>query len=205
MKCVNHPEIEAEALCVNCHAPVCGECRVTLEDRDYCQSCLVENVEFFNKGFNKNVNMFWALLLSLIPGAGYMYLGLMNRGLQTMIIFFGIFFIQATIHLDIIYFMVPVIFYSIFDTRQLARKMCEGNVVEDIPLVDIGKYHNWQNMLGYILIGIGVLALVENFVPSFIPWTIRQMASPVIIIALGVFILYKNLKGGRDNDNQGDI
>ena len=44
MKCVNHPEAEAEVRCTVCHKPLCSECQITLQDRDYCRHCLEEKV-----------------------------------------------------------------------------------------------------------------------------------------------------------------
>ena len=109
-------------------------------------------------------------MLSLIPGGGYMYLGLMNRGLQAMMIFFGSIFLASVANLGVFAGMViPVLmFYSIFDTLQLASQMNEGLFIEDKPYVDIGS-PNWQNILGYILIGLGILALFYNVLNNLPP------------------------------------
>jgi membrane protease YdiL (CAAX protease family) len=37
--CANHPGTEAVARCISCHRPVCGFCRVVLDNRNYCSSC----------------------------------------------------------------------------------------------------------------------------------------------------------------------
>jgi hypothetical protein len=138
-----------------------------------------------------------AFLLSLFPGAGYMYLGLMNRGLQTMIIFFGTIFVSQITRIEsLLPLVIPVLlFYSIFDTLQLAGQMRDGSPVEDKPLLELGGHHRWQNFLGYALVALGLLALLNNFMPYFQYGMIQKIVSPVIIIAIGVFILYRNLKG----------
>jgi hypothetical protein len=39
MKCSNHPEVEAIAACVKCHKPLCGDCRVKVNERNFCSEC----------------------------------------------------------------------------------------------------------------------------------------------------------------------
>lgn len=196
MKCANHPEIEAQKLCSTCHAPVCDECSVSLKGLNYCKACL-ENRVGASQHLVQNVrSAFLTFLLSLIPGVGYMYLGLMNRGLQTMIIFFGTIFLAEMTNIDpLVPLVLPVlIFYSVFDTLQLLRKM-QHQPVEDRPLIDLGGRSNWQNYLGYGLVGLGLLALVNNFVPYLFNYDImRRLVSPLFIIAIGGLILYKNLR-----------
>ncbi|AGL02664.1 hypothetical protein [Desulfoscipio gibsoniae] len=204
MKCVNHPEVDAEALCVICNAPVCRQCRITLNDRNYCQACLAEKVGSLNYGISKNVSTFWAFVLSLIPGAGYMYLGLMNRGLQTMLIFFGTIFVAAMTNIDqLLPLVLPVVlFYNIFDTLQLTRRIREGVPVEDQPLLDTVEHAKWQHYLGYALVGLGVLALLNNLLPYIFNYGImHRLVTPLLIIAIGIFILYKNLERGKHNDS----
>ena len=38
-KCDTHPEHEATGRCTMCGKTVCGECRVKLVNKDYCQTC----------------------------------------------------------------------------------------------------------------------------------------------------------------------
>jgi len=129
----------------------------------------------------------------------------MNRGLQIMIVFFGAIFVAGMTHIDqILPLVLPVVwFYSIFDTLQLTRQMREGLRVEDKPLLDTGKRANWQQLLGYTLIGLGALALLKNFLPYiFNHWVAHELIASLIIIAIGVFILYRNLGRGRPNGSK---
>jgi TM2 domain-containing membrane protein YozV len=206
MKCVNHPEAEAEVLCTVCHKPLCSECQITLRDRDYCRHCLEEKVAGEEVKYTAldNKSRLLAFLLSLIPGVGYMYLGLMNRGLQTLIIFFGTFFITSLTSIDVVIFIIPVlVFYSIFDTLQIMRRMRQGLVTEDKPLINLGEYPNWQSIAGYGLVGLGILALINNYVPYlFNHGVMNRLISPLLIIAVGAFILYRNLRGGSPNGKE---
>lgn len=208
MKCVNHSETEATALCATCHAPVCGDCRITLRDRDYCRTCLEEKAGTWDYQVNSDKSSPLAFLLSLLPGAGYMYLGLMNRGLQTMILFFGTIFVAQMTRIDpLVPLVLPVLlFYSIFDTLQLARRMRQGVAVGDKPLIDLGGRPNWQNYLGYALVVLGVLALLNNFVPYYFQYgMVNRLISPLLIIAIGAFILYRNLGRRKRHGGEGDV
>ncbi len=208
MKCVHHPETEAEALCAICKAPVCGECRVTLREREYCWQCLEKKVNTAApEVLNRDKSRALAFFLSLIPGVGYLYLGLMNRGLQTLILAFGTIFVAEMTRIDaLIPLVLPVLlFYSIFDTLQLAGRMREGVPVEDKPLLEAKGRFNWQNYLGYALVGLGVLALLNNFLPYLFDYgLVHRLISPLLLMAIGVFILYQNWKKERRDANEGD-
>jgi hypothetical protein len=206
MKCVNHNEVEAEALCALCQSPVCGECGIELAGKHYCRHCLKRQVVAGAHGVNNRRGAFIVLILSLLPGGGYMYLGLMNRGLQALIIFFGSIFLAAVAHLGVFTGLaIPVLMlYSIFDSQQLAAQMNAGQFLEDEPYIDLGS-PDWQGILGYILIGLGIIALFDNFVPdAFIPGFLVRLVPPLCIIAAGAYILYRSLRKSAGRRNTGD-
>jgi hypothetical protein len=206
MKCVNHSEVEAEAICVLCQSPICGECGVELNGKHYCRRCLEERVAAGAHGVNTKRGAFAVLILSLLPGGGYMHLGLMSRGLQALIIFFGSIFLAWVANLGVFAGMViPVLmFYSIFDSQQLAAQMNAGLFIEDKPYVDIGN-PDWQGILGYILVGMGIIALFYNFVPdAFISDFVVRLAPPLCIIAIGAYILYRSLRRSAGRGNTDD-
>lgn len=220
MKCVNHSGNEAESLCVLCQAPICGECAVELNGKHYCRRCLearvAAGVHTGTGGVNSRRSSFSVLVLSLIPGGGYMYLGLMNRGLQAMILFFVTIFLASVVNLGaLVGLVVPVLmFYSIFDSLQLSSRMNDGLFIEDKPYLDIGN-PNWQNLLGYTLIGLGALALFYN-VLNIIPyddwglsWIVTRifdrLLPPLVIIAIGAYILYRNLRRKTEKTEKRDV
>ena len=215
MKCANHIERESQNECGLCGKGFCDECLVNLGGKDYCRDCLqnrigedtvgtvdtVDTVDIADSaGTAQKVqtgrkSRFWSFILSLIPGVGYMYLGLMKRGVQTMVAFFGSIFVTSFIGFEeLMSLVVPVvIFYSIFDTQQLVKKINEGIPVEDTPFWDIKNIPFNQKWLGYALIVIGFLALMSNS-PLAIPFWFKRMLPPVIIIGLGVAILYRHTR-----------
>jgi len=201
MRCKNHNEVESVETCTVCGNQFCQDCLVALEGEQYCKSCLADGVK--RQAFEvtepkkERKSRFWAFLLSLVPGVGYLYLGLMNRGLQTMVLFFGSVFLSSFIGFEEIMSLVApvVIFYSVFDTQQLAKKINAGIRVEDNQLFDIKSIPYSHNWLGYALIVIGFLALMHNM-PHYFPYwvTLKRMIPPLLIIALGAAILYRNTR-----------
>lgn len=175
MNCIKHPEKEESASC-----KLCEESLPSTEKK----------------------SKLWAFIFSIVPGVGYLYLGLMNRGLQTMLLFFGSIFVASFMGFEQIMALVApvVIFYSIFDTQQAAKRLNAGVPVEDKQLFDLKSIPFDQSWIGYALIVIGGLALLNNVLPYFHYWrVIRQLLPPVLIIALGVAILYRNTKKGGNH------
>ncbi len=148
----------------------------------------------------------WVYILALMPGLGQMCLGLMNRGLQLMLLFWGgIFF--ASIGIPVIMVFTPVlVFYSYFDALQSYRKKADGEQVWDEPLIDWelifqGNYgfngikKNWIGW-GLILLGLFVLfntvtsGLINYFGMEFlIHFPFEELILIVVLIWLGIRLL----------------
>lgn len=222
MNCRNHPEREALETCLICGESYCTDCLLELSGRSYCKACVVSKIDQEGKSFeeisnsdgwgqerNQTHNMnsvnpgkyekrsrFWAFIFSLIPGVGYLHLGLMNRGLQTMVVFFGSIFVASFMNFEeIMALVLPVVmFYSIFDTQQLVKKINEGVAVEDKQLFDIKNIPINQSWIGYGLIFIGVMALLNNAGPYYFPiyGLVRKILPSILIITLGIYILRRN-------------
>jgi hypothetical protein len=103
-----------------------------------------------------------AIMLSVLPGAGHMYLGLQQRGLQLMAGFLFSFYILDALHLSIFLFLIPILwFYSLFDAMQYVSR--QGVVeIKDIPFVDWLKNH--QKWIGIGLLVLGLYHLFDEFV-----------------------------------------
>jgi TM2 domain-containing membrane protein YozV len=111
-----------------------------------------------------------AALLSIMPGAGHLYLGLQKRGIQLMAAFLFSIYILDVLRLGLFLFIIPIIwFYSFFDSLQKAAQYGTGEV-EDEPIVSYLINH--QKWLGVGLILLGLYYLGTNI---FIP-----MAAPVL-------------------------
>ncbi|MEX2459708.1 MAG: hypothetical protein WD469_00170 [Paenibacillaceae bacterium] len=103
-----------------------------------------------------------AIILSILPGAGHMYLGLQYRGLQLMAGFLFSFYILDALHLSIFLFLIPILwFYSLFDAMQHVSR--HGVVeIKDIPIIDWLK--NYQKWIGIGLLVLGFYHLLDEFV-----------------------------------------
>ncbi|WP_339164326.1 hypothetical protein [Siminovitchia sp. FSL W7-1587] len=129
----------------------------TLEDIS-----VLEDLEKRRAGGKKSKSV--AALLSIMPGAGHLYLGLQKRGIQLMAAFLFSIYILDVLSLGLFLFIIPIIwFYSFFDSMQKASLYGTGEV-EDEPLVSYLANH--QKWLGLGLIVLGFYYLVMNiFIP----------------------------------------
>lgn len=103
------------------------------------------------------------IALSMIPGAGHMYLGLLKQGAQLMTAFFLVMFITDWLHLSLLGFILPVIwFYSLFDAYHLLEEGDDGLQPDESPMFDWFKNH--PAWLGWGLIILGGLVIVQRIV-----------------------------------------
>lgn len=107
-----------------------------------------------------------ATFLSIFPGAGHLYLGLQQRGLQLMAAFLFAIFLINELYLGIFLFLIPIIwFYSFFDGLQKASKIGEVEL-EDTPV--IAYLTNYQKWVGVGLLLVGFYYMIVNILlPAF--------------------------------------
>lgn len=143
-----------------------------------------------------------AMVLSIIPGAGHMFLGLQRQGLQLMTIFFFSFFITDWLSLSIFLPIIPIIwFFGFFDAMNKAA----GNDSGDDGDVMFVKYFrtgkplikNTSKYLAYALIAIGCLLLADKIIlpelQRYISFNFREYFKVILLsllfIAGGVKLL----------------
>ncbi|QKG83484.1 hypothetical protein GXN76_02695 [Kroppenstedtia pulmonis] len=130
--------------------------------------------------------------LSFIPGLGHFYLGLMNRGLQLMLLFFGSFYLFH--FLDFIPYLIPVIwFYGIFDALELHNQGVREGEVPDQPFIPWGK----SKPLGWILILAGGYFLINNFLPGLIQQETYEMIRISFVALLLIFLGIRMITGKK--------
>ena len=110
-----------------------------------------------------------ASLLAIFPGAGHMYLGLQQRGIQLMAAFLLSIYILDTLRLTLFLFLIPIIwFYSFFDTLQSAARVEKGEVRDEPVIKHLVDHPKW---LGIGLLVLGVYYLLEQVVfPALGRW-----------------------------------
>jgi hypothetical protein len=106
-------------------------------------------------------NKMIATFLSVVPGAGHMYLGLQKRGLQLMAAFLFCVYIMDVLRLSFFLFLIPILwFYSFFDALQQISRQDREEELKDTPFVD--WLINHQKWVGIILLGLGLYYLTDE-------------------------------------------
>ncbi|WP_346657635.1 hypothetical protein [Paenibacillus sp. YPG26] len=131
---------------------------------------------------------FLATLLSVIPGAGQMYMGLQKRGLQLMVLFLGTFYIIDVIRLSLFLLLLPLIwFYSFFDGLQIVSRYGREPLIDKPLIVALG---NHRRLLGTILLLLGmyyismnmiVPCLAAHFPELWIEYRVNKYLKPFIV------------------------
>lgn len=135
-----------------------------------------------------------ALALSVMPGAGHMYLGYQKKGLIIMGTFLFSIFFMGWLGISMLLFLLPLIwFYSFFDAMHIADGSQDDVKNQDLDLTLSNIKPEWA---GAALIGIGVLVLVERILFPLINYRIRQYVQTTVVslifISGGIVMLMKN-------------
>ncbi len=139
-----------------------------------------------------------ALIFSVVPGAGHMYLGLQKKGLYIMTIFFFAVFFMGWLNISLFLFILPVIwFYSFFDAFHLVNK--ESCSDEKIELPAFLSNPKW---IGWALIGFGLLIVLERIVYPLIPWEIQRYMQTLIVAVIFIFGGIKLLVGNKKKNQK---
>lgn len=191
MNCAYHNDQAARGVCTSCGRPICDTCAVELHGQLHCKSCI--GVRMQQPG--RDVSGFARFVLSIFPGLGHLYMGLVQRGFQLMLGFGAGFVVLVMLAPGLLGFFIPAsIFFSIFDAREAHIRQSQGLEVEDKAFVDIKTWQfQWDNRyVGYGLVGLGCLALyrviVQEILRIFITdmWMLQRVTSAVNGLVLGV-------------------
>ena len=128
--------------------------------------------------------------LSLIPGAGHMYLGQMRKGLELMSLFFGVGFLSGWLNMSLFLFAMPVRwFYSIFDALHNAEDEAE-QAIQSMDLLILVKRH--QKLFGLFLVLIGLISISEKLLSQYISWQINNTVQTgiiaLVLIGTGIWL-----------------
>lgn len=156
-------------------------------------------------------------ITACIPGTGYMYYGLMKKGFEAAMIFFMSIVLCISVYGGEIFLalIIPIWFYTFFDTFNIANKYNQGcRIKDDFNLFygssEFNKVLNRninKRLVAYFLMTIGVVEIL-NKLSQGIFWeyptlqltlnTINKIFIPVILIILGISLL-------RSSKNHKDI
>jgi len=173
---------------------------------------LFSNMEDYMADGRKN--RVTAIGLSIFPGAGHLYLGLQQRGLQLMGIFLISIFIMDQLRLTIFLFLLPLLWcYAFFDIMSQLRRW-EKDELKDEPFVAMFiPYQRWIG-IGLLVVGIYYLfdkiasRLIELKFPNWVReyYELKYMLPTVVIsfvmIVLGMKLLF-GTSSKRNTHNEG--
>ncbi|HYW84418.1 MAG TPA: hypothetical protein VFB30_14250 [Spirochaetia bacterium] len=219
MTCINHPKMEAAADCAECGRPFCAACIVELDQRSWCRDCLSRIVS--RTGAGARVHPGWrklaAALLSIVPGAGHMFLGLIGKGFALMgllisSIFLVILYSDATGMYWMTAYLIPalcVLFlcYAVFDSMAISDARRSGR---ELPAIgDETMKAVWEKVLmnrrtgGWVLVIAGIVGILRIFSEPLTIWTrtvlainfpVMGLVIPVILLVLGILLLQRGRK-----------
>lgn len=136
-----------------------------------------------------------AFALSIFPGVGHLYLGLMNTGIFLMLLFLSILIIPT----ELAPFAIVIVFYSAFDALRLARAANEKETLSDMDLTQVGAGRlprNWATLaLGAALVFMGAVFLARNlgyYLPTHLIW-------PFLPMGLGLWLIINYFRNDERN------
>lgn len=120
------------------------------------------NTESIEEFFANNRKMI-TVALSLVPGAGHMYLGYLKEGVLLMAVFFFTIFLMSWLNMGLFLFILPVVwFYSLFDALHRVEGKSEKQWEEESFLIRWWDSH--PQCVGWTLIIIGCLVILERII-----------------------------------------
>ena len=199
MNCFIHPEKPANVSCSSCGGPLCEECIVHTQSNIFCRGCLTGThprppASAKRPAISKFLLFIFAVFLP--PGAGYMYMGLVKRGLSAMICFFFIIFllssgISGPAETLAAFSIVILYFACIFDSFSICRRINAGEVVEDGVGSIINTVLSNKKLCAAFFV---VLAIIfASTVLGFVLEALRTLA-PLLIIAIGLYLIFGRKK-----------
>jgi TM2 domain-containing membrane protein YozV len=218
MMCVNHGSRESVASCERCGRPLCAECAVSIDASAWCRECLQKAVK---RDREHRARRRWrkpvAALLSIVPGAGHMFLGQIGKGFALMGLLFAAVFLvivysDSTGMYWMIAYLVPalsVLFlcYAVFDSMSIA----DGSEAGPSTAGDDTLKRIWERVLmsrrtiGWVVLVAGVVGILNIFSSPLAQLTrvylsmeipFAGLVLPVVLLVIGVVLVAKGRKTG---------
>ena len=152
---------------------------------------------------------FWKFIFSFIPGAGYMYLGMMKKGFVVMLSFLGLMGMAGTMAMSFLLCILPAIwFYAFFETYNLGKLDLETRLEKDKQFYDgilrlfdgnlaifMGKR---QKLIGGIFIFFALYAFIYGVLKPLFGWDSRYwIVSRLIDVLPTVLVIVFLFKFGQ--------
>ena len=197
MKCFYHYEKDSKESCCACSHPLCEDCIIDVNGKSYCRECIqkaqqevrpqIEQKAVTPQPLKKSSAL--ATWLSILPGLGFIYLGLYLKGITIFAIWAGImtFFNDHHEFSGLLSFGFWV--FQLVYTNQEAKKL--NRLRSGTPEMQKEKKEEGSLVWGIVVVIIGFLFLINSFGLD-ISWMINFW--PLIVIGLGAQMIRNSFK-----------
>ena len=210
MKCAVHSDADAIGYCRNCGKAMCSSCVRTVRDVLYCEDCLAATMGVPGAhpvgttdalgsayaapappaGGRSPSNPGVAFILGFFPGLGAVYNGEYNKALIHIVVFAAMIVglssdMGDSADLVLSLLLAGFVLYMAFDAQRVAKARNLG----EIPVDPLESWSKNRPIGPVILIGLGILFLLNNFnwFPFFRIWRFW----PLALIGVGV-LMFRN-------------
>jgi hypothetical protein len=204
MKCINHPEADAAGYCRQCGKGLCADCRRDVRGVVYCEDCLASTVMGTQAAAPGAPNPGVALALGFIPGVGAIYNGEYAKGFMFLLIFGGFISLMesgAASGLEPVLglMMAGFYFFMIIDSYRTAKARATGQAPASSSWegFGFGGGERTAPVGPLVLIVLGVLFLMRSLGLFHFGLDLSRFW-PVILIAVGAWMLWKRTAGPSD-------
>ena len=176
MACVNHFDRNGVNTCCQCGEWLCEACSIDVDDKIVCKTCIAKNIgkqqpvakpaaRPASRPYYSGIIL---VILAFVPpfaGIGYMYMGLIKRGLFAMSAVFGIIYVLASVpRSGLLALLFPIIWFAcLFDTLEKKRLLNSGVHVRD----DVGDIVAWIKKYKIPLFLVTVFFFASGWIRGF--------------------------------------
>lgn len=218
LNCQNHKDKDAKFICEKCKKPICDECSAEVMGKKVCRNCI--DKALFSEGANRSnshrsfLHELFFFCCSCIPGVAQLSMGLFKRGMQLMITFIGAFVLFSYVNVEsfIPLIVIPLWFYSFFDSYFLRKKLDSGIQLEDSLVYDYSIVVRNKTVLGVAMLIFGFVGLLNcmdffngydifGFKFRSIIWVVKRSIFPLLLVLAGFLLISKSKKDGVEEVN----
>ncbi len=209
MNCAYHTETKAFVNCNGCGKPLCRACDHRIKGFPFCQDCIVTGIELLQQRqqaggafiAKRNLSPFVSSVLSLIcPGLGSAYNGQMLKALVYFSIFVSFFQLAIATSSPIFVFgFLGMWIFSAIDSWRTAKMIRMGLESRSAGDWLVSYFQGNPKIWGVVLMILGSTLLFQFVFPLKIP---GKLVLPLVLIALGIYILTGQIKSKKTAVNQ---
>lgn len=144
-----------------------------------------------------------AVLFSLLPGLGHIYLGLYQRGVAFFAAFLAAIWLSD--HADLSgAIVIFAFFFTLFDAHRMATLLATGSLPAHPPGAPVmaANFARGNLTLGAVLLVAGALLLYSNFYPLDLSFLADWW--PLGLILFGLWLVVRDLRSKADHGTADD-